>query len=122
MTARGGRSRVPKQSENEVTAACKNWLVKLGWRPHRNHCGTFFTERGQRITGEIPGTPDWMFTRPTERGHARMLYVEMKSSTGAPSKIQREMHALLRHYGYTVIVAGSLADLQEQVRSTYATD
>lgn len=108
------------QTEAEVTAACRNWLIARGWRPHRNHCGVFFTERGVRITGEVPGTPDWTFHKPTQRGHAQLLYVEMKATAGKLSKAQREIHAILRHKGYTVLTVKSVDELADQVRSVYA--
>lgn len=108
-----------KQVEAEVTAECRNWLVQRGWRPHRNHCGVFFTERGARITGETEGTPDWSFTRPTKRGHGNILYVEMKATTGKPSPKQREMRALLQHYGYAVVIAHSLDELKREYEALY---
>jgi hypothetical protein len=118
--ALSGRGRARRQKENEVTRDCFNWLVKRGWRPHRNHCGVFFTPHGGRINGEKPGTPDWSFSKPTERGNARFIYVEMKSSVGRLSKAQHETIAILKHYGYTVIVADSLESLKEQLGSVYA--
>lgn len=111
-----------KQVEAEVTAECRNWLVKRGWRPHRNHCGVFFTERGARITGEPPGTPDWSFTRPTDRGHGNILYVEMKATAGKPSPKQREMRALLQHYGYAVLIAHSLDELKREYEALYGVE
>lgn len=109
-----------KQSESAVTAACRNWLIAHGWRPHRNHCGEFFTRNGQRLFGEPVGTPDWSFSKPTDRGHAKFIYVEMKATKGKLRKSQSERIAILRQKGYTVIVTNSLDDLQDQVRSVYA--
>ena len=111
-----------KQVEAEVTAECRNWLVERGWRPHRNHCGVFFTERGARITGEPPGTPDWSFTRPTDRGRGHILYVEMKAAAGKPSAKQREMRALLQHYGYAVLIAHSLYELKREYEALYGVE
>lgn len=111
-----------KQLESQVTAECRNWLIKRGWRPHRNHCGVFFTEHGARIRGEEPGTPDWSFTRPTKPGHGNILFVEMKSTTGKPSKSQREMRAILQHYGYVVLVVHSLAELKAEYEVLYGID
>jgi hypothetical protein len=80
----------------------------------------FFTERGARINGEPPGTPDWSFTRPTQRGRGDILYIEMKSTVGRPSDKQREMRALLEHYGYVVLIVHSLAELIEEYGKLYA--
>ena len=109
-----------KQLEGQVTAECVNYMIRRGWRPHRNHCGQFFTEDGRRITGEKNGFPDWTFSKPSGHARALFVYVEMKSTTGTAAKHQRELHAILRHAGYTVLIVRSVAELESQMRELYA--
>jgi hypothetical protein len=54
------RTTKPKISENDVEAACLDFLRMYGYYCIRQHCGKFWTwDKMRVITGAKKGTPDW---------------------------------------------------------------
>jgi len=98
-----------KISENQATIDCLAWVRQLGWYAHRNQVGLFYTRDGRPVKIGVEGTPDWLLLHP-EHG---ILWLEMKSSTGNPSKLQRERLAMLKHLGFRVGVANSTERLRD---------
>jgi hypothetical protein len=96
-----------KITENQATVDCLAWVRQLGWYAHRNQVGLFYTRDGRPVKIGVEGTPDWLLLHP-EHG---IVWLEMKSSTGKPSKLQRERLAMLRHLGFRVGVARSVMGL-----------
>lgn len=98
---------MPPPTENDVTVAVLALAKRLGWRPHRNHVGTFYTRDGRPVKVHKIGMPDWLLLHPKHG----VCWVEVKRPGGKPSKEQREFMASLTHAGYRVCLVESDSDL-----------
>lgn len=96
------------QSEAEVVKQCVEYMHKLGWRPKRNHVGTFYTRQGVPIKIGEKGEPDWLFTHPAHPA----IWLEFKANNGRPKPEQIEFLAKLRHFGYHAEWTNSLCVLK----------
>lgn len=61
------------------------------------------TAARMKAEGALPGVPDLMLATP--RGPWAGLFLELKTETGYPSKVQRERIDALRSQGYAAEVA-----------------
>ena len=98
--------------ESIVTAACVNWAVSQGWRPDRNHVGTFYTSYGGTVAIGRKGQPDWRFLKGNPD---RYFECEFKAAGKKPRKDQLEYMAILKHLGIKVFWADSLESFKLQV-------
>jgi hypothetical protein len=96
-----------RKSENEVISECVRWMHRQGWRPRRNHVGTFFTAAGIPVHMGEAGEADWSFMRP-----ACVVFIEFKKPGEKPKKHQLEWIAKMRHLGYMAGWCDSLTGLQ----------
>jgi len=99
-------------SEADITRDILRFAVDLGWRPHRNHVGVYYTRDGRPQRINDPGMPDWLLLHP-DHG---IVWVEVKRPRGKPSKLQREYMAMLRHRRFRVCWADSVDVLKDHFR------
>ena len=100
------------QSESEVVKECVEYMHRCGWRPKRNHVGTFYTRTGAPVHMGDKGEPDWTFTHPTQPA----IWVEMKATGKQPRPEQLEFIAKLKHLGYRATWVDSVAGVKEWLR------
>jgi len=82
-----------------------------GWRPRRNHVGTFYTRSGTPIQMGEDGEADWAFMRP-----ACVVFMELKKTGEEPEKHQLEWLAKMRHLGYHADWCDSLDGLKAHLQ------
>jgi hypothetical protein len=82
-----------------------------------------------KAMGLTPGFPDLMLLVPKvfeiyhpgsppkrERHFIPGMFIEMKSAKGKLSKVQKEYHEKLRVWNYTIVIAYSFEEAQEEIK------
>lgn len=87
--------------------ACMEWLRWRGYGVWRQNTGGMVNASGQHVRFNVSGWPDVLAIKA---GHS--VFVEVKRPGEKPRPEQVEVHAELRHYGATVLVATSTDDLE----------
>lgn len=104
----------PKLSENDVEAACLDYLRFRQWLPIRIHTGTFKSADGRRwIRGADKGTPDYSVLH--ERFPGFLLEVKRPGETPSPGQIQKHIELRL---GYHLPIA--IVESVEQLKAWLA--
>lgn len=96
----------PVASETSIMIAIMDRLRWAGYGVWRQNTGGRRNRSGQYVQFNPPGWPD---VQAIKAGHS--VFVEVKRPGEKPRPEQLEMHAELRHYGATVIVATSVDDV-----------
>lgn len=102
--------------EGLVTNECVAWAQSQGWRPDRNHVGTFYTKYGGTVHIGRNGQPDWRFVKGNPD---RYFECEFKAPGKKPRKDQIEYMAILKHLGIKVFWADSLDSFKQQVAELF---
>ena len=82
--------------EADVVKQCVEHMHSIGWRPRRNHVGTFYTKHHTPIAMGEDGEPDWTFVHPRNPA----VWIEFKKPGKSPEKHQLEFMAKLQYLGY----------------------
>lgn len=94
--------------EHRLANAIRAECGRRGWLVWHVNVGTVATATGAVFSTGLPvGFPDLLILQPG----GRTIFIETKIHPRRPTSEQLAMHALLRSYGFPVVVAYSLDDL-----------
>ncbi len=111
-----GPATPPPLTEHSIQLAIADWLRWQGYRVSRQNSGALpSTTTGRPVRFGEQGWPDLLAIKA---GHA--TFIEVKRPGEKPRPEQLEMHAELRHYGATVIVATCVEDVMRALEQAHA--
>lgn len=118
-----------KESEYIIQVRYINWchrraLTNESWKVvhHIPNGGNRSAREGQRfkLMGVVAGIPDVFVPIPNDVYHG--LYIEFKNDRGSVSKVQKEVHRIIRGNGYYVAVCRSTEEAIEVTKKYEANE
>ena len=99
-------------SEHDIQTAIQGYLSAYGWLVWRNNSGMIKTDKGHMVKMGLAGLPDLFAIKK-----GKLLAIEVKRPGKKPTEIQEYMLNELFEHGAKVIVAHSIDEVEEFIKT-----